>query len=240
MLVNSQKILLPVKRFRQFPNECAIAAVSSLANFYDSNIEYHIARRLLPSKVRKNGTYTPQHASILNDLGFQNVSIISGDLDFFDFSWRRLSKKSIINKLTLVKQRYKRNNETDNSLVAQSYIDWLSNEEYNNRIVIDCDLVKHIKRSLNSGRPVVASFNWTRLFKYTKELTRHNSRKDICGEAQDHAIVIRGYDNAGIFVVDSLASGHSKKHEKYKCGYYKLKWELFLVNATNCELILLS
>lgn len=237
MRKSPERVLLTVKRFRQRTNECALASASSLANYYDPDILYHTARRLIPRHIRKNGLYTAQQAAFLNKLGFKKLTIVSGDLAIFDFAWRKLSKRKMIDKLKQVHAHYVRRG--DDAAFIQSYINWLSDPECDNRIVIDCDLAKHIRRSLKSGRPVCASFNWTRFFKYTKERTRINSRNDICGEDMHHAVVIRGYDKEGIFVVDS-STKCTHKTKKYKKGYYKVKWERFLVNSAEGDMIIIQ
>jgi hypothetical protein len=53
--------------------------------------------------------------------------------------------------------------------------------------------------------------------------------RDIKGEILEHAVVLRGYDDKGLFVVDS---------EEQR--YYKLSWHDFLLNVSSGDLILVG
>lgn len=231
------RILLSVKRFRQFPSECAIAAASSLANFFDSDITYDEVRKMVPKKLRRDGLETAQEARLLNQLGFEAITIVTADLNLVDFGWVKYTKKSIIRRLKALRAHYRRMKEKALVVYVADMIDWLEDDRYDNNIIIDYEFKKHIKKQLARGVPVGAAINWTSLFKFSKGDRRQNG--DIKGEPEDHAIVLRGCDDKGVFVVDSHYEYYTGKRAKYKNGYYKLPWDKFLVNVPSGDLILL-
>jgi len=233
-----KQVLLNVKRFKQYTSECGIAAASSIANYYKSSINYESARNLLPQQIRKNGVYTSQQARILNRLGFKKVSIVTSDLSLVDFSWRNLSKKRLIAKLKQLSRYYNRTKQKHLKLYVLDMIDWLEDKTCDNKLIIDYNLPKYIKRSIGSYKPVGACFNWTSLFRMMKSPKKKNGAGDIYGEPESHAVVIRGYDEEGIFIVDSHHAHYRGKLKKYRKGYYKLLWANFLVNAQGGDLLL--
>jgi len=111
-------------------------------------------------------------------------------------------------------------------------IRWLSDPECDNSLVIDNNFAQYIRRVLNSGRPIGVSFNWTKVFKMPRTKT------GIGGEDEEHAVVIRGYDDKGVFIVDSHFECYRGKRKKYRGGYYKLSWETFLLNTTGDLIII--
>jgi len=116
-------------------------------------------------------------------------------------------------------------------------IDWLSDEECNNQLIIDWDFAKHIRRGLDSGRPVGASLSWTSFFKMPKD--RDGENDPIRGYPDDHAIVLRGYDKDGVFVVDPHYEVYRGRLKRYRNGYYKIPWDKFLVNIPQGDLIII-
>jgi len=231
------RILLNVKRFEQYGAECGLAAVASLANYYDSNISYETVRKLVPKSARDDGVFTSEQARLLNDLGFSKITIVTGDSDALDFSWRKLSKRGVIKKLgqsyKYWKRKSKKNSIYDSAVdYVEDLKDWLAKKDFDNQLIIDTDFAKYIRKSLNKERPVGACVNWHSLFKIPKD-------NDIWGDAEEHAIVIRGYDGKGIFVVDSQKN-YRGKLSKYKGGKYKMSWDRFLCNIPQGDLILVG
>lgn len=236
--MDKDRVLLNVKRFRQKPSECALAAASSLANFYDSTVEYENVRELLKTRERGKGLYTSQQGRLLNELGFGHVTIVTADLTLIDFSWRKLSKKRLIRKLKEFRGYYGHIRDPWSKDYVNDMVEWLEEETCNNRLVIDYDFAKYIRKSLDKGRPVGASIAWTSLFRLTKGYQGESN--DIKGEEDDHAVVIRGYDEDGVFVVDShYLSYRGRRLKKYHNGYYKIPWEKFLVNIPRGDLVLI-
>lgn len=231
------RVLLSVKRYRQRTGECAIAAASSLANFFDSDITYDKVRELVPKRLRTAGLETAQEARLLNKLGFEVVTIVTADLNLVDFGWAKYTKKSIVRRMKMLRAYYRRTKDKILVEYVDDMINWLEDDRYDNNIVIDYEFKKHIRKQLARGVPVGAAINWTSLFKFSKGDRRQNG--DINGEPEDHAIVLRGCDDKGVFVVDSHHECYTGKRAKYKNGYYKLPWDKFLVNVPSGDLILL-
>lgn len=235
--VKMDRVLLPVKRFKQRTAECAIASAASLANFFDPEVDYEDVRKLVPKKLRKNGLETSEEARLLNQLGFESITIVTADLNLVDFGWAKYTKKSIIRRMKMLRAHYRRTKEKSLVEYVGDMIDWLEDDRYDNNLIIDYEFKKHIKKQLARHVPVGAAVNWTSLFKFSKGDRRQNG--DIKGEPEDHAIVLRGCDDKGVFVVDSHHEHYVGKRAKYKNGYYKLPWDKFLVNVPAGDLILL-
>lgn len=226
------RVLLRVNRYCQFFNECAIASLSSIANYTDRNIDYNYVRSLVPAKKRPQGMFSPDQGLLLNKMGF-SATIVTADQMVFDFSWSKLSKKGLIQKLKEKRKYYKSKPGPDNKVKRQCverYIEWLESD-YDNRIIIDWDFPKYIKSNLQNKIPVGASINFTSLFRFKKEPVK-GSHGDIYGDEQEHAIVLKGYNDSHVFVVDSEGyMGYRRQ------GHYKLSWESLLINIPNGDLI---
>lgn len=220
------RILLGVKRYRQRTNECAIAACSSVANYYNKEINYKETRMMVPIYARQGGLFTSQQAKLFNKLGFSKVTIVTSNLDLIDYSWSKFPKQKIIKKLEKLQTHYRKTQGIKSDIYKDvtGLLLWLKDDQNDNNIIIDCDFSKHIKRSLNYGRPVSASINATTMFGLKKWPFKRDS--DIKGQGLHHAIVIRGYDNKGVYVVDSEE------------GYYKISWEKLLTSIPGGDLIL--
>ncbi len=236
--MEKKRVLLPVRRFRQKPAECAIAATAALANFYDGAVTYTKIRHLVSDKTKKTGLWSSQQGRLLNKLGFGKVTIVTAELSMIDYSWIDLSKEELIEKLQQLRAYYGRKRDSYSKRWVNDMIKWLSDETCDNQLKISQDFPFFIKRYLNNGRPVGASFNWTSLHKFIKGAKRPTS--DIGGDPEEHAVVIRGYDEKGIFIVDSHWQQYKGKRAKFKNGYYKVTWERFLVNAPYGDLILVG
>ena len=235
MVMIKNRVLLHVQRYKcKGANECTIAAATSLASFYDESLTYAKVRKHIPPRQRLQGLWTSQWARLLNKLGFGKVTIVTADLDYMDFGWAKLPQEALVDKLKKMRTYYGRAREQGLKRFVQDIIKWLETEDCDNQLRIDQDFPKWIKLYLDNGRPVGATFNQTSLHKLSKY--RKGGEDDIRGETEDHAVVIRGYDDNGIFVVDS----DTYKWKKYRNGYYKIPWHRFLVNAPIGDLILVG
>lgn len=226
--IMQKRVLLQVERFKQYKNECGIASVSSLANYFDPDIDYKNVRKFISPRFRRNGTNTSQEARLLNTLGFSSVRIVTADQSLIDFSWRNLTKSTLIKKLEAKKTYYSRIKDRCQKIFVGDMIRWLQSE-FDNELIIDWNFPKYIRKQLNAGRPVGTCINWTTMFRSAKTRSR-GKRGDISGEVEDHAIVLRGYDSKGVFVVDS-------NDNESATGYYKLSWETLLINIPDGDLI---
>lgn len=247
-----KRVLLSVKKFKQEPNECAICASAAIANYYDRRIVYSDVRKLLPARIRNGGLYTAQQARLLNDLGFECVTVVTSDVDLVDYSWSNLSKGRIVKKLEKLLGHIRRslsqmqphstyaNWQKSRAEIVSEMIEWLCLRECDNRLVIDHDFPMYIKRSLDRGHPVGISINATSMFKLKKGGAISDA--DIKGESEHHAVVIRGYDEKSVFIVDSDfdSSYVREKFAKYGTGRYKISWTKLLANMPSGDVILVG
>jgi hypothetical protein len=222
------RILLPVKRFKQFPSECSIASTTALANYFDENISYSEVRKLVPKKLRKEGFFSSQQGRLLNQLGFMSVTIVTADLDLIDYSWAGLKKPSLIRRMKKLRTHYGKAQMSDMYDYVNDMVKWLEDDQFDNNLVIDNNFRKYIKRQLKKNVPVGAAINWTSVFKIKKSGTKDS---DIKGSEEHHSIVLRGCDEEGVFIVDSHHRNYKGKLAKFHNGYYKMSWDKYLVNA---------
>jgi len=225
------RVLLSVKAFKQQANGCGLAAVASIAHFYDKGITYKTIRKLADQKFIQDGMYTYEQATLLNELGFGKVTVVSADMDILDISWNKRRRSTLIKRLRKGARYWKRKEE-ETAEILRGYSKWLDQSD-ENRLIIDSDFPKYIRRDLSNGRPVGASFNVNSLFKMGKS-------DDIKGEPEQHAVVLRGYDDKGVFVVDMNFQYSTRKETKKPRGFYKLSWEKFLCNMPSGDLLLVG
>lgn len=234
MSTKGNRVLLPVRRWKQRPSECAIAAMTAIASYYDKEIDYNEVRSLVPSKIlrKADGLYTSQSARLLNNLGFEKVTIVTADLILADISWQGLGKDRLLEKLKRKRAYFGRSGDPTNKEYVDDMINWLEECDGNN-LVIDYNFPKYIKRHLDNGRPVGACFSWTKVFKLKKK-----GVDELKGDEEQHAVVIRGYDDKGVFIVDGHQQFYRGKLNRYRNGYYKMPWNKYLVTAPEGDLIL--
>lgn len=235
MSEKGKRVLLTVRRWKQRPAECAIASATALAYYFDESVTYHKVRNVVPkSLLRKNeGLYTSQQARLLNDLGFGRIAIVTSDPTLVDMSWQKLSKGKIIEKLRRKRAYCGRTSDTEGKSFVDDMISWLQYDGCDNNLIIDYNFPMYIRRHLDAGKPVGASYNWTKMFKFKK-----TGVDEVRGEVEEHAVVIRGYDDQGVFIVDGHHQSYKGRLSKYHNGYYKMPWETYLVTAPDGDLIL--
>jgi hypothetical protein len=224
-----ERVLLRLQRYRQMGSECALATAASIANYYDPSITYRQVRKMVSKRHKREGLHTPEQALLLNRLGFDQVSIVTFDLEIFDFSWNMLTREGMIRRLEKAHKYLKRRSKDDADMAYQ-YIKWLRNDRWDNRVLIDNNLTKHIRRHLRRHQPVGASYNYTSFWKASKGSMAGN--RDIKGEILYHSVIIRGFDSKGLFIIDSDRRSLS--------GFYKVSWEDFLINVPSGDLLLVK
>ena len=214
--------VLKVNRFKQKPGECAVASSAAVANYYNPDIDYDLVSELADNDGE--GLTTPQNAILLNDLGFRKVTVVSTDLDFLDYNWRGLPSQKL-SELFRRGARYSRSSAYKE--MAHEYVLFLSDSENDNNLVIDRRFGYHIRRALDEGKPVIASFNWNLFFEFPK--WDHKKQVDpVRGEYTHHAVVINGYDKEGVDIVDSHHEQYHGRLEKYQNGIYRMDWETLM------------
>ncbi len=212
---------IKVNRFLQDPNCCAIAAITTIANYYNKDIDYRIAKSITRKKVlkdfKKEGLESGEMGLLLNYLGFNKVTIISSDVDFLDYSWRNFSKAKLIKKLrefcSVTRDRVR----------ARCIMNWLSEKSFDNNLIIDYNFGDYIRAEIDSGRPVLVTFNWTIFFRYYKVTKK--MKDDIKGDYEEHAVVLYSYNKKGVKICDSHNQFYKYKLKKYQDGFYFMSWE---------------
>jgi len=213
---------LKITRYKQKPSHCAIAACATVANYYNSNINYEKTQEIAKAKVAENIDYgldSGEIAILLNHLGFNKVSVISTNLHIFDYSWAGLSKNNLLSKIQEMKKSYK-GIYID---VLKSLYNWLKSDKFDNNLIIDYDFGKYIRQSLDKKQPLVLSFNWTMYFKYSKY--KNKKLNPIKGDFDEHAVVAYGYNKKGVYICDSHHECYKYRLKKYRNGLYNIPWE---------------
>ena len=214
--------LLKVRRFKQKPGQCAIAASASIANFYDSKIDYDTAQYVATSITNGPidfGLYSGEIGLLLNDLGFRKVSIISAEIDWLDFSWHDISNATMIQNLKKVNRRFK----PPFNLEIKSVIRFLSRKKNKNKLIVDFKHVDYIRKAIDDGLPVILSYAWTKVFKFAK-CNQSGDTDPFRGDPDEHAVVVCGYDDEGAYILDSHNELYKGPLKKYSSGRYKMLW----------------
>jgi hypothetical protein len=153
-----------------------------------------------------------------------------------DWAWSKLKKSTVLDRLRKVYRVSRRRNDDENADRIKDMFEWLSAPDCDNRLVIDDDLPRHIRRTVRSGRPVGAYFNWTGVHRFSRAYKKKFD--DIRGEEELHSCVIRGFDEDNIHVVDSHSEKYTGKRAKLRKGYYKIPWNRYLVHSPEGGLVI--
>jgi hypothetical protein len=229
---------IKVRHFLQDPAHCAVAACATAANFYNSEINYENTKELANKKVSKKvgdeGLESSQIGMLLNQLGFHKVSIVTSYLNLVDYEWQNFSRGKMIKamKTALVEKK-----EKEEKSMTRLNLKWLKNYDYDNQLVISYDFGKYIRQHLNKRKPVVLSFNWTMFQKFAKA-AEDGSKDPYNGSEEEHAVVANGYDEKGVFIVDSHHQYYKYKRKKYRRGFYKISWENLMTCMGQGDVIL--
>lgn len=200
---------LGLKRFPQEHSTCCIAASASVANYYDPSIDYrHTAKIAKEINFDSNqGLYPGDIGILLNRLGFRSVTIVLCDLDYLDWSWKRLSKKRLIQKI-----KRQRSIGHTCKMLSNTIVSFLETKGCKNKLIIDFKFGKYIRQYLSHYKPIVIDFNWTLLFESPK----------VKNEWELHSVAARGYTEKGVSVVDSF---YDSSIYPNKTPRYLIPWE---------------
>jgi hypothetical protein len=216
---------IKVTHFLQDPAHCAVASCAVAGNFYNSDIDYEFTKALAYKKVSKKiadeGLDSPQICMLLNHLGFNDVTLVTSDFSSIDFSWAKYGKRKM--KEVLKESSLTKKDKLEKSLAKNLY-KWYTKEGFNNNIKIDYNFGKYIRQQLNKKKPVILTFNWTMFFKFVKDGEKGGA-DPINGDSEEHAVVANGYDQNGVWIVDSHHQYYKYKRKKYRRGFYKISWE---------------
>jgi predicted double-glycine peptidase len=225
-------VTLRLHRYLQDAGCCAIAAAASVANYYDKNLDYEVAKGIVDPDGQ--GMYTPDIGRLMNTLGFNAVTIVSANMDCFDFKWQGLSRNRMLNEIKRV-ARYGRDEESKE--IGRAYVNFLSDTAYKNDVIIDINFGKYIREHLSQGKPVLASFCWNLFFNYPK-WNDQGEIDPLRGQAEEHEVVIYGYDEKGVHILDSHHELYRGKLKKYASGRYTMSWELLMTVMGSGDLVL--
>ena len=213
---------LKVERYKQKPGHCSIASAATIAHFHNAEINYDKTQKNAIKNVSPdidNGLDSGEIGTLLNYLGFNKVTVVSTNLNFLDYSWANLSKSRLIHQLDHMQKSYRGEYRS----VCQSLCKWLQLYTFDNNLIIDYDFSKYIKKTIDSGKPLILSFNWTMYFRYTKQ--GEKKIDPIKGECEEHAVVAYGYNKKGVHICDSHHQHYKYKLKAYKTGFYIIPWE---------------
>lgn len=212
---------LKMNRFLQQPSECALAATASVAHYYNKDIDYEYVRNICQPNDNFRGLWTPEVAILANRLGFEDVTVITADIRQLDFQWKNLTTRQLINRLSKNQKKY---SDYESKQITKAYLDFLTNKECNNSVIIDNQFGKYIRKHISQKKPVLASFNWHLFFKQPKKNNR-GILDPIKGDYEEHEVVIYGCDDKGVDILDSHHQCYHGPLEKYRTGRYRIDWE---------------
>jgi hypothetical protein len=225
-------VKIKVKRYVQDPSYCTVASIASVANFYNKDIDYKKTKSITHKLFRRKkeqpfeGLETQKMGLLLNAVGFNKVTIISSNLDFLDYDWSTKSKKHLVETfLNKSKER-----KCDYKWYCRSMHKFLTNRN-KNKLIIDYDFGKHIRKSIDNGMPLIATFNWSMFFRY---------KKDKDDDYDEHAVGVNGYNKKEAMITDSHAGFYKYRLKKYSKGAYNIGWENLMTIIGPGDLILAS
>lgn len=214
---------LNVKHYLQEPSQCAIASSSTVANYYNKDINYLLAQKIaLDNNIVKNlsgGFDDGEVGLMLNYLGFQRVIFLTSNMGCFDYSWSKLSKNKLLQKMKEAKNKIDINDRD----TLKSLYRWLRRKKFDNNIIIDYNFGQSIRKFLQAGKPVLLAFNWNLFFKLPKE---NNKKIDpMRGDCSYHSVVAYGYNKNNVYICDSHHENYKYRLKKYRKGFYSISWE---------------
>jgi hypothetical protein len=231
---------LKVTRFLQDPCCCSIGSTACVANYYNKDIDYKFVKKLalkkVSDKIDDEGLESGDMGLLLNYLGFNKVSIVSTDLDIFDYSWSRLGKKALLENIKKMIKVKKEQGEGHDDYIRGIY-KFLKRKDFNNKLIISHDFGKHIRSFLNRKKPVILTFNWNMFFKFPKD--GEDCKPDpFNGEEEEHVVVAYGYTKRGVYICDSHHKYYKYRLKRFRRGYYHIPWEQLMTIMGTGDLFL--
>jgi len=218
---------LKVNRYIQEPSHCAVSAIATVTNYYNKNVDYNYVKNfILDNKIAKTtneGLETGEICRTLNKLGFKDVTLVTSYTDVFDYTWEKYSKKKLIRELQIMRKKVD-SQVLDNEEYIKQLLKWYTSCGYFNKIIIDYDFGKYIRRHLNHKKPVIVDVNWTMFHRFGKS-SEKSEIDPYSGTEEEHCMAANGFDNKGVWVVDSHHEFYKYKRKKFRRGFYKISWE---------------
>ena len=229
--------LQSIKRFEQQPACCAISSCACISHYYNSEIDYEVvgdiaAKLFKPCKVEDEGLSSPEIGMLLNVLGFKKVTIISTDLNIVDYDWQGKNKAHIKKQLKIL-SRYKNDNY---SSVAEGMIKFLSNKKCTNKILVDNQFGKYIRKMIDRDLPILVSYLWNVYFGIPK-VDENDNVDSITGQQLFHVVVAYAYNKYGLRVIDSHRENYRYRLKKFRKGRYLMPWEELMLSMAEGDII---
>jgi len=228
--------ILKINRYQQEGPQCAIASAASIANYYDNNIDYDFVKKIVKKNMAKclnAGLDSGECAYLLNLLGFKNVTIISSDLDLYDYSFNKYGRK----KQSILLANIAKYIEGGWKASALFLSNWIKNDNYKNKIIIDYNFGNYIRKTLQNKKPLFIIYNWEMFFKVPK-INSQGNKDAVKGSYESHAVVAYGFNKYGVNVCDSNMGHYKYRLKKYSRGYYRISWENLMAVMARGDLII--
>lgn len=228
--------ILSLNIYKQKNEDCAVATVASVANYFNNNITYSQVCSLA-EKTNKgclaNGMFSGDIGILLNNVGFNKIQICTSDIELYDFSWSLLEKKELCRK---IKQASIKNK--DYKQIYSNVYNFLKFKKENS-LIVDLDFKKHIIESIDKDKPVLVTIDLTILHKDSKV---NNGKIDtIMGSTERHEVIAVGYDEQYICIVNPHKDKRRNSMLKYiDKGIFMMKWEHFISISSSCDLHLIK
>jgi len=220
---------LKVKRFKQEPAHCAVASCAVYTNYFNEEVDYEFTKQVaykVSKSIPDDGMDDPEMGILLNLLGFRQVDIICSDLRYLDYSWASLSKAALIELFEKEKRRKVWQYEGFSSKFKLLH-KFLSMEGYSNSLVIDYNFGERIRAAIDQGIPPIVTFNWSLFFKFPK-CNEYGETDAVHGSAEEHAVVVNGYSDKGVYIIDSHQESYKYSLKEYRSGRYFVPWEILM------------
>ena len=218
---------LKVQRYLQDPSHCGIASCATIGNFYNKKIDYEKTKEVAQKMFKDTGEglFSTEMGRLLNTLGFENVLFVNMDLQIFDCSWAKLNKKQLCEMLVKVKRR--KEEQRDQTKDILKFL-----EHKGNSIILDYHFAQYVTEYINKGCPLISCFNWTKFFDFVK-ISDKGEYDSLKGDVEYHAVVVCGYNDKGVFIVDSHNDCYKYKLKKFRQGEYCMPWEDYIAVTTD-------
>lgn len=219
---------LNISRYEQDPAHCAVAAAASIANYYNPDIDYDVAKTVAKTDVVNNlneGLYSAEIGLLLNHLGFKKVTIVTCELEYVDYGWAKMTKQNVINDISRIINSSDEEIDDEKLNVLSTHLDFLNQKNMTNNLVIDHHFSKYIRKHLCMGKPILISFNWTMFFQYPRSSKASTANYSSHQYPEYHAVVVRGYNSKNVHIVDSHIEYYKHNLKRFRKGYYSIPWE---------------
>jgi hypothetical protein len=191
---------IPLIKQEEGSVDCGIAVVTMILNYYEVKKPFNEVRKEISTD--QVGTYAPQLGKYLIDSGF-SVSIVTRNPLLFTKRDEGLTK----NKLTQKFQMLIQSENSRNTKVAKTFLDFLTSEKA--AVEVKIPTIEDIKQEINNKRPLIAFL--TNAAIYSVNLAKKYKRPF---SYTFHTVVVSGFEGNQIIVNDPYwgEDGGIKEH----------------------------